>query len=114
MTSHPRLTAYRCRHDGQLVLARGDACPACGRTDLEPREVAANGRVVVWTTIHVPPTRYADEAPYTVVMVELDGGLRTMGRLAGTAARAQGTRVRLHHVDPMRGPMFEAAEPVTA
>ena len=60
-------------------MTRGDACPTCGRTGLEPHEVAGEGRVVVWTTIHVPPTRYAAEAPYTVVMVELDGGLRTMG-----------------------------------
>ena len=62
----------------------------------------------------MPPTRYAAEAPYTVVMVELDGGLRTMGRLVGGAGgRALGACVRLHHVDPQRGPIFEAADPAT-
>ena len=91
-------------------MARGDVCPDCGRTDLEFYEVAGDGRVVVWTTIHVPPTRYADEAPYTVAIVELDAGLRTMGRLIGDSARELGAHVRLHHVDSERGPMFEAAD----
>lgn len=114
MTSPPRLTVYRCRHDGQLVLARGDACPICGRSDLEPHEVAGEGRVIVWTTIHVPPSRYADEAPYTVAIVELDAGVRSMGRLIGDSARELRAKVRLHHVDPERGPVFEAADPDTS
>ena len=114
VTDSPVLTAYRCRQDGRLVMTRGDACPTCGRTGLEPHEVAGEGRVVVWTTIHVPPTRYAAEAPYTVAMVELDGGLRTMGRLLGGAGRALGARVRLHHVDLQRGPIFAAADPAHA
>lgn len=91
-------------------MARGDVCPICGRSDLEPHEIAGEGRVIVWTTIHVPPTRYADEAPYTVAIVELEGGLRTMGRLTGDAGRELGAHVRLRRVDPERGPMFEAAE----
>lgn len=110
MTSPPRLTVYRCPDDGQLVVARGDACPACGRSDLEPHEVPGDGFVVVWTTIHVPPTRYADEAPYTVVIVELEGGLRTMGRLIGDGGRELGAAVLLQRVDPERGPMFAAAD----
>lgn len=103
---------YRCPDDGQLVMARGDACPTCGRSDLEPHEIPGDGRIAVWTTIHVPPTRYADEAPYTVVIVELDCGLRTMGRLNGDAGRALGARVRLRHVDPERGPVFESVDSV--
>ena len=95
-------------------MARGDACPICGHSELESYEVVGTGRVIVWTTIHVPPTRYADEAPYTVAIVEFEGGLRTMGRLTGDAGRALGAPVRLHHVDPERGPMFEAVDSVSA
>lgn len=91
---------------------RGDACLTCGRPDLEPHEVPGDGRIVVWTTIHIPPTRYADEAPYTVVMVELEGGLRTMGRLIGDVGSELGARVRLNRVDPERGPIFEAVGPL--
>ena len=93
-------------------MARDDACPTCGSADLEPHEIAGDGRVIVWTTIHVPPTRYADEAPYTVAIVELEGGLRTTGRLIGDAGRELGARVRLQRVDAERGPMFEAVASV--
>ena len=93
-------------------MARGDACPTCGRTDLEPHEIPGDGRIVVWTTIHIPPTRYAEEAPYTVAIVELEAGLRTMGRLTGDAGRELGARVRLQRVDPERGPIFEPIDPV--
>lgn len=111
MTSSPRLTVYLCRHDGQPVTVRGDACPTCRRPDLEPHEIPGDGRIVAWTTIHISPTRYADEAPYTVAMVELEDGLRIMGRLIGGAGRELGAHVRLHHVDPERGPIFEAFNP---
>ena len=95
-------------------MARGDACPICGRSDLVPHEVAGEGFIVVWTTIHVPPTRYANEAPYNVVLVELDSGGRVMGRLSLDSWRASGSRVRLRYVDPERGPMFEALDSFTA
>ncbi|MDE2991421.1 MAG: OB-fold domain-containing protein [Chloroflexota bacterium] len=111
MTNPPRLTVYRSRLDGQPVTVRGDACPMCGRPDLEPHEIPGDGRIVVWTTIHIPPARYADEAPYTVAMVELEGGVRIMGRLIGEAGRELGARVRLQCVDPERGPIFEPVNP---
>ncbi len=95
-------------------MVRGDACPTCSRSDLEPHEVSGEGFIVVWTTIHIPPTRYANEAPYTVVLVELEDGLRVMGRLLGDAGRGLGSQVRLDHVDPERGPVFEAVDSFTA
>lgn len=91
---------------------RGDARSTRERPDLKPHEIPGDGRVVVWTTIHIPPTRYADEAPYTVAIVELEGGLRIMGRLIGDAGCELGAHVRLRRVDPERGPIFESVDPV--
>lgn len=101
------LQVYRCVYDGTCVTARDDGCSECGRTDFDLTEISGAGKLVVWTTIHVPPTRYEDEAPYTVAMVDLDEGPLTMGRLEGGGARARGARVELTDVDSCRGPTFE-------
>jgi uncharacterized OB-fold protein len=45
--------------------------------------VAGTGRLVSWTVIRRAPTRFKGQAPYTVVVVDLDCGLRVTGRGAG-------------------------------
>lgn len=39
------------------------------------------GKIVSWTTIRTPPAGFADQAPYPVVLVALDGGSRIMAQL---------------------------------
>lgn len=83
-------------------------CPACGRLDTPPRsvcggclagglqteEVPGTGTLASWTTIRRAPTRFRDEAPYDVVVVDLDAGPRVVGRLSADTAPAQiGARV---------------------
>jgi len=99
--------AYCCGHDGHQIVASDVACPICGRVDLEADEVDGVGKIVVMTRIHVAPTRYSVEAPYTVVLVEFDARLRVMGRLIGDSGGGPGARVRLRGCDRERGPMFE-------
>ena len=64
------------------------------------------GTVRAWTTIHIAPARYAGEAPYTVVLVELDEGPRLMGRLGVGERTERGNRVRCAGVDEQRGATF--------
>ena len=40
------------------------------------------GRVYSHTTIRVPGTGHADRGPFTLVLVDLNGGGRVLGRLA--------------------------------
>lgn len=39
------------------------------------------GRVVSWTMVRVPPAGYEQEAPYPVVLVEIENGQRLVGQL---------------------------------
>ncbi|MBU1326595.1 OB-fold domain-containing protein [Patescibacteria group bacterium] len=39
------------------------------------------GRIISWTIVRVPPNGFADQAPYPVAVVELDGGKRIMAQL---------------------------------
>ena len=62
--------------------------------DLRPEAVPGVGRVVSFTTIRRAPTQFRDQAPYDVVVVDLDAGPRVTGRLAGDSRRPEiGSRV---------------------
>jgi uncharacterized OB-fold protein len=53
--------------------------------------------------------RYREEVPYTVVLVELEEGVRVMGRLAEGRRAERGRAILLRDVDPERGPVFRLA-----
>jgi len=47
-------------------------------------ETDARGKVYSWVTVHKALTpAQADQVPYTIAVVELDDGLRLLGRLVG-------------------------------
>jgi uncharacterized OB-fold protein len=39
------------------------------------------GKIISWTLVRVPPAGYEQEAPYPVVLVELEIGKRLVGQL---------------------------------
>jgi hypothetical protein len=84
-------------------------CPECGSDDHRNVSLSGRGTIRTWTTIHVGPTRYEHEVPYTVVMVDLEEGARLMGRLAASEQAKIGANVDLSHVDEDRGPVFRIA-----
>lgn len=43
--------------------------------------IGKTGRILSWTIVRVPPADFTDQAPYPVVLVELDGGKRVMCQL---------------------------------
>ncbi|MFB6108785.1 MAG: Zn-ribbon domain-containing OB-fold protein [Haloplanus sp.] len=75
-----RLLGAHCSCGADLVPPR-PACYACGGRDLTIREQPRTGEVVTYTAVHTPPPAYADDAPYTVAVVELDSGARLTGRV---------------------------------
>lgn len=43
--------------------------------------VGKTGKIISWTIVRVPPADYTDQAPYPVVLVELESGKRIMAQL---------------------------------
>ena len=77
-----RLVVSRCRACGHQLFPPIASCVNCGSRDLEPLEVSGDGEIYSWATVHVALSdAFADEVPYTVVVVELSGGGRLFGRL---------------------------------
>jgi uncharacterized OB-fold protein len=87
MSTAAGVPMLRCAACGRLDSAPRAVCSGCLSTRLEPAQVDGHGRLAAWTTIRRAPTRFRDDAPYDIAVVDLDAGPRVTGRLApgGTA-----------------------------
>lgn len=70
--------------------------------------VGKTGTILSWTIVRVPPADFTDQAPYPVVLVDLEGGKRVTCQLVDLPAGRQamtGMKVvtiirRVTHPDP--------------
>lgn len=70
-----------CADCGEVLLPPRPACYACGSRAVDVEPQPRRGRVYTYTAVHAAPPAFADDAPYTVAVVELDSGGRLTGRL---------------------------------
>ncbi|MGB0572241.1 MAG: Zn-ribbon domain-containing OB-fold protein [Alphaproteobacteria bacterium] len=83
----------KCGACGASIFYPRAICPKCGAPD--PAWAVSNGvgSVYACSTVHRAPPAFADNAPYTVLLVDLDEGFRMMGGLVGQTDIAVGDRV---------------------
>ena len=55
-------------------------CPGCGSPSWEWAESRGLGRIFSWTVTHRAALPFKDEAPFAVVIVELEEGVRMVSR----------------------------------
>ena len=68
--------------DGHGSLPPRRVCPECGSTSLSEEPLPAVGTVETATVVHVPPPRFADDAPYVTAIARF-GPVRLTGVLRG-------------------------------
>jgi uncharacterized OB-fold protein len=56
-------------------------CPYTGADDVVPVDLPRTGRLWAWTAVTAPPPGYCGPVPYGLGIVELDDGLRVVGRI---------------------------------
>lgn len=78
-----QVDVLRCRGCETLDPGPREFCAACGKAELERCKVPGEGKLVSWTVIRRPPTRFKALGPYTIAIVDLDAGVRLTGRLDG-------------------------------
>ena len=87
------LECQECRACGDRWYLPRSLCRSCGSDAVEAVAAAGEGVVHAATTIHrAPGPEFADAVPYGIVLVDLDEGVRVMGRAPPDIAI--GTRVR--------------------
>lgn len=85
---------YRsCAACSAAIFFPRSICPACGTPEPDWAVSKGAGQVYACTTVHRAPPAFADKAPYTILLVDLDEGFRMMGGLDGDGDIAIGDRV---------------------
>ncbi len=95
-----RLMGLECEACGGITTPPKATCDACGGTSLTPAQLSGKGVIRTYTVIRVAPDGH--EAPYIVILTELDEGPWLVGNLEGvdpdSASMALiGKRVKLGH-----------------
>ncbi len=78
-----KLLGLKCKDCGFITAPPRLACRKCGGQDTEIVELSGKGKIVTFTSVHIPPESRRGQTPYLVVMVELDEGPWIMGNLDG-------------------------------
>ncbi len=82
--ANDRVLGVQCPDCGEAMIPPRPACYACGSRNVRVNEQPREGMIVSYTTVHRPPSPFADRAPLTLAVVELDSGARLTGRVNAT------------------------------
>ncbi|MFT5508985.1 MAG: putative OB-fold protein [Hyphomicrobiaceae bacterium] len=81
-----RLVVQKCSGCGQVRHYRQVTCAECYSTESASIDAAGTGTVHSWTiSHHAFHPGFAEDLPYALITVDLDEGVRAMGRLDGLA-----------------------------
>lgn len=79
-----RLVLQRCAQCGKVRHYPRLLCDSCYCDRVEWIEASARGRVHSWTVAHHPfHAAFVSDVPYTLVTVDLEEGVRALGRWEG-------------------------------
>jgi uncharacterized OB-fold protein len=77
------LATTRCVACGHTTFPPKHLCPRCWATKLEWVTLTAEGSLASFTELHAVPGLFATEAPYVLGVVDLNDGVRCLGRVVG-------------------------------
>jgi hypothetical protein len=77
---------FKCSSCGKLQAPPAYFCRSCKSERLEETEIPGKGAIYTYSTVHVPLASLEKEAPYTVAIVELEGGCKVTGRILETSS----------------------------
>lgn len=106
-----QLEIQRCEECRSHVFYPRTSCPFCGCSSLSWTRPSGFGTVYSTTTVQLNPAK-----PYDVSLIDLDEGVRMMGRVidvpAGSVAIGQRVKVKVDIKDGKGAVWFTAAEAV--
>ena len=110
-----RLSGLKCGGCGEVSAQPRLICARCGGKDLEAIELKGGGTIQTFTVNYVAAEGRESEAPYIVVIVELDEGPWVMGNIAGLKPEEatmdiMGKKVRMEGSAVFAGDRYSSGE----
>ena len=110
-----RLSGLKCSGCGELSAQPRLVCAKCGGLDLEAVELKGGGTIQTFTVNYVAAEGRESEAPYIVVIVELDEGPWVMGNITGLKPQEatmdiMGRKVRMEGSAVFAGDRYSSGE----
>ena len=110
-----KLMLQRCAACGKTRHYPQMLCSACYSTQVKWIEASRRGTIHSWTiTHHAFHPAFADELPYTLVTVDLEEGVRVLGRYSSAQALKLGLPVLLRFEQDAHGTPSLVVEPASA
>jgi uncharacterized OB-fold protein len=79
-----KLVLQRCGRCGKIRHYPRVLCDACYSFDVEPFEAQGRGTIHSWTVAHHAfDPAFADATPYVLLTVDMEEGVRVLGRYTG-------------------------------
>lgn len=102
----PAVLGISCAQCGRQSFPQRDLCPHCGGAQVRDVDLSRYGDVVSWTVVHQAPPPL--ETPYRLVTVDLDDGVRLLGRAVGSPEIGDRVEVRMFELrtDDSGKPLF--------
>jgi uncharacterized protein len=79
-----KLMAGKCVKCGKIHLPPRPMCDNCFGLEFEWVQISGKGKLLTYTVIHVAPAQFQNLTPYSVGIVELEGGLKIPGLIQAT------------------------------
>lgn len=78
-----RIPVVRCASCGIAAIPPQYTCGNCGDDRFEPATLPGSARVYSHTTIRIATEAFRSQAPFAIVLADLDEGLRITARIDG-------------------------------
>lgn len=76
-----KLLGLKCKECGWITVPPKMVCGKCASLELDVTQLKGNGKIQTFTVVNVASEGRSNEAPYIIVLVELDEGPWIMGNL---------------------------------
>ncbi|NIQ05146.1 MAG: Zn-ribbon domain-containing OB-fold protein [Candidatus Korarchaeota archaeon] len=82
-----RFEGTKCKECGATFFPPREVCPHCYSDEMETYNSSREGKLISWSIVSDPPSKFEKYAPYILGLVELTDGNKIIAQLADVKAK---------------------------